>query len=105
MTNKHTPGPWRIEEDFAVENLSDPTYLKIKGSHLICKLQVCDDADIRREQEANARLIAAAPELLEACKLAAQYVAKMVADDVQTAMPPQIALDRIEQAITNATKS
>ena len=66
--SKFTPGKWRIEEDFAVENLSDPTYLKIKSSHLICKLQVCDDADIRREQEANARLIAQSPRMYEALK-------------------------------------
>ena len=38
-------------------------------------------------------------ELVEALKLAAKYVAKMVADDVQTVVPPQIALDRIEAAL------
>lgn len=44
--SKHTPGPWKI--------------VKSKFG----------DLSIKSEVEANARLIAAAPELLEACKRA-----------------------------------
>ena len=40
--------------------------------------------------------------LLAACKLAVRYVAKMVADEVKTALPPEIALKQIEKAIEKA---
>ena len=68
MENKHTALPWRIETDYRVESLYDPTYLKIKGSHLIAKLRLHGDKELDDEQQANAHLIAAAPELLEACE-------------------------------------
>ena len=60
---KHTPGPW----DYYLEP-SDHYKHKIRSKPgLICQLPgwVTHD-ELRLEQEANARLIAAAPELLEA---------------------------------------
>ncbi len=60
MKTKHTPGPWHIEE-------TDDTYFIADANSEICggveKLR--DDEFIDRA-EANARLIAAAPELLGA---------------------------------------
>ncbi len=38
-------------------------------------------------------------ELLKACKLSRLYLSKMVADNVQTVLSPQTALDRINKAI------
>lgn len=64
MTAKHTPGPWNHGEDGFVYSpcgkytLADPHYA---------------DLDID-EREANARLIAAAPELLAACEQALKVV-------------------------------
>ena len=54
---RHTPGPWNFEKH---EN-----FVVYVGNNEICELYEGD-------QEANARLIAAAPELLEAC----EYVVK-----------------------------
>jgi len=48
--------------------------------------------EIERLQNINA-------ELLEALKLSRQYLSKMVADDVQTVLSPQTALNRINKAI------
>jgi hypothetical protein len=58
MNAKHTPGPWTSREAFA----SVPTMhvLRPSGSHL-CSLT-------GKDREANARLIAAAPELYEALR-------------------------------------
>lgn len=60
---KHTPGPWEVDE------LNNTTVWgkKQRFNMLVAK---CGDAQIilQEEAEANARLIAAAPELLEACK-------------------------------------
>lgn len=58
MSSKHTPGPWAYQED------SD-AYTHIvrgPGNRFICQLAQTTSAEI----EANARLIAAAPELLGA---------------------------------------
>jgi hypothetical protein len=64
-TSMHTPGPWAIDMDFLVA--PDPT-----GTHFDLYIAeiVREDTEGRvppdDEQEANARLIAAAPELLSA---------------------------------------
>ena len=94
---KHTPGPWHILSGGFISNsvlsdwASDKHYVaQVKGGDIY--------------NHANAHLIAAAPDLLEVCKLARKYIAKMVADNVQTAVPPSVALEKIEQAITKAER-
>jgi hypothetical protein len=59
---KHTPGPWSTGIVFGFTEVVAPTLnvANIRGSTI-------------PEQEANARLIAAAPDLLEAC---AEFVRK-----------------------------
>ena len=84
---KHTPGPWKAD---------------------LGRIATSDDKTViartlePMNYEANAALIAAAPDLLAALHLAAKYVAKMVADDVKTAIPPSNALRVIEHAIALA---
>lgn len=57
--SKHTPGPWNVD-------YSGPARIAIVGAGdrilAFCNLQ-CEDGDM---DEANARLIAAAPDMLEA---------------------------------------
>jgi hypothetical protein len=61
---KHIPGPWRVEELATCMAVST-------GSGDIRDIQICQvNGKGREEAVANARLIAAAPDLLEACKLA-----------------------------------
>lgn len=72
MTTQHTPGPWTTDEDDHDAPYQD---IKIKaGNHrTVCTVWI-DDAPVRdfnAEQQANARLIAAAPELLEALQVIA----------------------------------
>jgi len=69
----HTPGPW-IANDFPTE-LPTHTVLYVRaGSEHVCQcwLTGCDrgldNQERLQELHANARLIAAAPELLEALK-------------------------------------
>lgn len=52
MNTKHTPGPWKIEERVIVS---------VTGQNV-------SGCVVSRMTPADARLIAAAPELLEACK-------------------------------------
>lgn len=66
MIIKHTPGPWRSGDVFNTvfgPPNGNPSPLTIATVHM---LHSYDDGS----KNANARLIAAAPELLEACKAA-----------------------------------
>ena len=64
--SSHTPGPWKVCGDLrSVCSLQGPEW-NARRSRNICRMQ---DARLTKEtQEANARLIAAAPDLLEALK-------------------------------------
>ena len=57
MTDKHTPGPWRVDDNYVL-------CLYDGRPNNICRMLGRGD-----ETEANARLIAAAPDLLEACEV------------------------------------
>ncbi|WP_414490143.1 hypothetical protein [Stenotrophomonas maltophilia] len=67
MSSKHTPGPWMVrfrEDGSSYISMGDPN----KGPHKAADLFLT--ADGGESDLADARLIAAAPELLEACQAA-----------------------------------
>lgn len=70
---KHTPGPWFVDDDGDI-CVSDPN--SPMGREMVADAFQMDDEpnDVR---EANARLIAAAPELLEACHTVAGFLSKL----------------------------
>lgn len=78
--SKHTPGPWRIghQTDYGVFNPSviqtgeDVGIATVYGIPLHVKLDEVENDPKCAEGLANARLIAAAPDLLAACKEALQ---------------------------------
>lgn len=57
--HKHTPGPWEVDGEDILANSGDTTVAMTFWTN-----QRCPDDECR----ANARLIAAAPELLAACE-------------------------------------
>ena len=59
----HTPGPWYIHRQALADIYADSLIASVYGS-----------LDSLEQGEANARLIAAAPELLEACKAAIAHL-------------------------------
>jgi hypothetical protein len=65
MNQTHTPGPWQIAPDFPLHVLSEDgqTLARVRMSRLPANPQTYIS---EREAIANARLIAAAPDLLEA---------------------------------------
>lgn len=63
---KHTPGPWRVA---SWEYAGDDLNVDAKGRGFICLAGKRGDG----EAEANARLIAAAPELLEGARQVVEW--------------------------------
>ena len=78
----HTPGPWQIEprccedDDVEVSIISDYKRLP-NGRSQANWIAECDLQQDNDTNWANARLIAAAPELLEAIELAESILAKI----------------------------
>jgi len=60
--SKHTPGPWEVRQAETGHTAVYPHGGRERIADIYCPL------DINGNHAANARLIAAAPELLEACK-------------------------------------
>lgn len=65
----HTPGPWRLDNNIAYGWKTNPFSITVRkrGVHSTTVANIPAKQTISRDEaEANARLIAAAPELLEA---------------------------------------
>lgn len=79
--SKHTPGPWEIKGH------PDPCYRYISGPEHVALARVVwrvEEEDRSPSCEANAHLIAAAPELLDVLELALRAHGTMLLSD-----PPQ----------------
>lgn len=78
---KGTPGPWRVSEkrgdliDIRHEN-NEPGAMSLNLAHVVARQSWL------KEAEANAHLIAAAPELLEALQACLSWVNNGIARDV-----------------------
>lgn len=88
----HTKGKW-ITCWYRGEAKSKVLFVKVEGGRGICKMIPTGD------QEANARLIAAAPKLLEACKAARDYLSTSSKLDWDNIITPQL-----DAAIAEAEK-
>lgn len=87
-TTQHTPGPWRVEINHSDE--TDGAFYVRAGAFNLCKLDTNDSV----QDEANAKLIAAAPELLRALTLLHELACKSGLRDETIA----IAYDAIAKA-------
>lgn len=88
---KHTPGPWFVDQ---YEDEESRHVITSKPDHLYVAYTI---GGLGKEQEANASLISAAPDLLEACKrlLDAFYEDPLEND---TASAVELAYDAIAKA-------
>jgi len=87
MEAKHTPGPWHIAE-YGQDNDGNPKYYGIvRGDVTIANLGMSTNENAK-EKAANARLIAAAPDLLAAAKTITDCVAleQWMWDDLRAAI-------------------
>ena len=73
---KHTPGPWALSRDVGDGEVC--TVYGCTGGHIYIvgnrEYLGREIEDLSAEADANARLIAAAPDLLTACKAALKYI-------------------------------
>ena len=96
----HTPTPWEWEWDG--KPCGDEHYGLLKGQDGVPVLEVDDQTDERIVvTAANARLIAAAPDLLEACERLLKYDATCRDDDCQELNDIRA---RAKDAIAKATR-
>lgn len=95
---KHTEGPWSLNKQYADIEVRGPA----DSGVLIAVMSPWGiAADTPSPQEANARLIAAAPELLEALQL----VVDKLGSDFELYREQQFAIDTARAAIAKATGS
>lgn len=101
---KHTPGPWRVGGLDKCDVMGPR--LSIDGSgRQTGTFAVAQCTGYKAEREANAALIAAAPELLEACKAlfaADEAICENVGRKSDQAMNRIAALDMAQRAINKA---
>jgi hypothetical protein len=98
----HTEGPWFCKfDDFDEELHITSAVLEASNMVEICRVGVGFDQPFEAEQQANARLIAAAPELLAALK-AAHAALDSIYETEGLITEERATLARIEAAIAKA---
>lgn len=98
MTTKHAPGPWN-------NYMGDDIYCVYDcNGRKICTIEAVDivgwNARFREESEANEALISAAPQMLEALQLAADYINGPTA---WTTAQEDVLREKLYSAIAKAT--
>ncbi len=88
MNTPHTPGPWVLQD-------------QKNGHYIIGRIDPQENAAVSFNK-ANATLIAAAPELLEALKLALATIRRVTKDHGHSFNSTQGTRDVISAAIANA---
>lgn len=99
-TSKHTPGPWSVDDFGAGQRVVVKGRAGFSGDYRIADAHFSSDlARCARvsEMQANARLIAAAPELLEALEAARQQVVTLGGEVVE--VEGKIVSDAIQAAV------
>lgn len=95
MEHKHTPGPWRVDPHHRFDVQTEDGRLEISTTHE--GVLVGGIKPDRLEQAANARLIAAAPDLLEALEA--------VSNGYCCGHDLSLAINEVQAAIAKATGS
>lgn len=93
---KHTPGPWKLHPDYpnqVFDSHADAPNVRYNLNNLICDCATLGDPDKSKAQIANARLIAAAPELLQACKMALSLIGTDAESANGCPRPEELAID------------
>jgi hypothetical protein len=102
---RHTPGPWETPGTDGGERVVCATVAGKRRTIAHVYAPYIDHDESGEERDANAHLITAAPDLLEACKLLADHFATMgpTIGDTYPAHKERIARAALRAAIKKAT--
>lgn len=92
---RHTPGPWAVEND---EDTLDQWFIREPEGGIVAVLEKGPNEEIQDRQYDNARLIAAAPDLVDAIQFVADALAIFQANRNEVCITSSI--ERLHQALT-----
>lgn len=99
MSTKHTPGPWRIGSLASYDGYTGQPFRNVWAGQdeaaTVVARAIRSDGAMTNDVDADARLIAAAPELLEACIY--------LAEGIEACGVTGVYLDQARAAIAKAT--
>ena len=99
----HTPGPWRIGEYVKpIRYKQDDLHVLAGQMSIVCSMSAVNWSIDGEKDKANARLIAAAPDLLEALKEALPYVLRAYECAFPNERENEAIADEIRAAIAKA---
>jgi hypothetical protein len=114
---QHTPGPWLVVANNSNRARPDLTYVSVQpanpdptrdrpllmasGEYHVVSMHPSQDPYTIEVRKANARLIASAPELVEALRLAEDFMAGFEGDEAQDGIDARLAT--VRAAIAKAT--
>lgn len=97
----HTPGPWEYSLELQKDGSGEAFYLESNGSNFMGACSCCNGTHIDGDAEANARLIAAAPDLLAALQ-GAEFLIRVSAENSGSASD-LAAADYYAEVLARAT--
>lgn len=100
----HTPGKWELKDRYDLRHNPCGIDIAVNSNTMICRMP--DGATVNGgnafpEQLANARLIAAAPDMYEACKSAIseiEYMADKLGNDHKMTLSWELLRDALSKA-------
>ena len=95
----HTPGPWTVVDQVSADG-SCTTLVK-GGDHVVCKSSARPKA--RQKQDADAKLIAAAPDLLQCAMTLDDAFCICYETEFEQDEAIRVALNKLRSAIAKAT--
>ena len=99
---EHTPGPWTVGNELLRED-ERPVHGGESGEGIIALVWPWGDDEVgEQDREANARLIAAAPDLLEAAEAVIAEWRRYIEDEIDVADMAQGSLTVLLAAIAKA---
>ena len=103
MKTKHTPGEWKAEP--LDVHVSVKLWRVLQGTKIICKLDSYDryNTEANIEEEANAKLIAAAPDMFTALMVAKAHLEYAIEFGAGAGGESK-AIEIIDRAIKKATE-
>lgn len=109
METNHTPGPWKIEKSSSFNQIGERFIVRTSDTSKniwdqICEVGIIHTGLMGGTPAANAKLIAAAPELLQALDYALEVIWMHTPEIHKTGFNPNDCIKQAREAIKKATE-